>query len=139
MTPLRGLSLYGRTELEDTSFALKREEVGANFMMSFLQGYVRYLHDNSDPANVLHDVEAAANIYVNKHWGVVFYGTRDLKDDAWARRDIGMFFQNDCARIEVVYHYEHGFAELGGPSHSVQLRLTLATLGQQGYRDDDGR
>ena len=139
VTPLRGLSLYGRTELEDTSFALKREEVGANFMMSFLQGYVRYLHDNSDPANVLHDVEAAANIYVNKHWGVVFYGTRDLKDDAWARRDIGMFFQNDCARIEVVYHYEHGFAELGGPSHSVQLRLTLATLGQQGYRDDDGR
>ncbi len=139
VTPVRGLSLYNRTELGNTSFALKREELGANFMLSFLQGYVRYLHDKSDPANVLNDIEAAGNLYVTRNWGVVFYGTRDLKNDAWARRDVGVFFQNDCARIEVVYHYEHGFAELGGPSHSVQLRLTLATLGQQGYRDDDGR
>ena len=139
ITPVHGLSIYNRTELDDTNFALRREEVGANFMIKFLQGYVRYLHDNSDPANVLHDIEAAGNLYVTKNWGVVFYGTRDLKNDEWARRDVGVFFQNDCARIEVVYHYEAGFAELGGPSHSVQLRLTLATLGQQGYRDDDGR
>ena len=139
VTPVRGLSLYDRTELGNKNFALRREEVGANLMLSFLQGYVRYLHDNSDPAHVLHDVEGAGNLYVTKNWGVVFLGTRDLKNDAWARRDIGVFFQNDCAKIEVVYHYEHGFAELGGPSHSVQLRLTLATLGQQGYRDDDGR
>jgi LPS-assembly protein len=139
ITPVRGLSLYDRTELDGDSFVLRREEVGANFMIKFLQGYVRYLHDNSDPKNVLHDIEAAGNLYVSRNWGVVFYGTRDLKNDAWARRDVGVFFQNDCARIEVIYHYEAGFAELGGPSHSVQLRLTLATLGQQGYRDDDGR
>ena len=136
---MHGLSIYNRTELDDTNFSLRREEVGANFMVKFLQGYVRYLHDNSDPKNVLHDVEAAGNLYVNKNWGLVFYGTRDLNNDEWARRDVGVFFQNDCTRIEVVYHYEAGFAELGGPSHSVQLRLTLATLGQQGYRDDDGR
>ena len=139
ITPVRGLSIYNRTELDDTNFSLRREEVGANFMIRFLQGYVRYLRDNSDPANVLNDIEAAGNVYVSKNWGVVFYGTRDLKNDAWARRDMGVFFQNNCARIEVIYHYEAGFAELGGPSHSVQLRLTLATLGQQGYRDDDGR
>ena len=139
ITPVHGLSIYNRTELDGTNFALRREEVGANFMIKFLQGYVRYLNDNSDPKNVLHDIEAAGNVYVSKNWGLVFYGTRDLKNDAWARRDVGVFFQNDCARIEVIYHYEAGFAELGGPSHSVQLRLTLATLGQQGYRDDDGR
>ncbi len=139
ITPVHGLSIYNRTELDDSNFSLRREEVGANFMLKFLQGYVRYLHDNSDPKNVLHDLDAAGNLYVTKNWGVVFYGTRDLKNDEWARRDVGVFFQNDCARIEVVYHYEAGFAELGGPSHSVQLRLTLATLGQQGYRDDDGR
>ena len=139
VTPIHGLSIYDRTELDDSNFALRREEVGANFMTRYLQGYVRYLHDNSDPKNVLHDLDAAANLYVTRNWGMVFYGTRDLKNGEWARRDLGVFFQNDCARIEVVYHYEAGFAELGGPSHSVQLRLTLATLGQQGYRDDDGR
>ncbi len=139
VTPIKGLSIYDRTELDNTSFGLRREEVGVNFMVKFLQGYVRYLHDNSDPANPLHDIEAAGNLYVTRNWGVVFDGTRDLVNDAWARRDVGVFFQNDCARIEIVYHYEAGFAELGGPSNSVQLRLTLATLGQQGYRDEDGR
>ncbi len=139
VTPIKGVSLYDRTELDNTNFALRREEVGVNFMNKFLQGYVRYLHDNSDPANQLHDIEAAGNLYVTKNWGLTFDGTRDLVHDAWARRDIGVFFQNDCARVEIVYHYEAGFAELGGPSNSVQLRLTLATLGQQGYRDEDGR
>jgi len=139
VTPIKGLSIYDRTELDNTTFALRREEVGVNFMTKFLQGYVRYLHDNSDPSNVLHDIEAAGDLYVTRNWGLVFDGTRDLVHDAWARRDVGVFFQNDCARIEVVYHYEAGFAELGGPSNSVQLRLTLATLGQQGYRDEDGR
>ena len=139
ITPVQGLSLYDRTELDNTNFSLRREEVGVNFMVKFLQGYVRYLHDNSDPANSLHDIEAAGNLYVARNWGVVFDGTRDLVHDAWARRDVGVFFQNDCARIELVYHYEAGFAELGGPSNSVQLRLTLATLGQQGYRDANGR
>ena len=139
VTPFKGVSIYDRTELDNDNFALRREEVGVNLMTKFLQGYVRYLHDNSDPANVLHDLEAAGNLYVTKNWGVVFDGTRDLVHDAWARRDVGVFFQNDCARIEIVYHYEAGFAELGGPSNSVQLRLTLATLGQQGYRDQDDR
>ena len=139
ITPIHGLSIYDRTELDKNNFRLRREEVGANFMTSFMKGYVRYLNDKSNPANILHDIEAAGDIYVAKNWGVVFYGARDLRNNQWARRDFGVFFENDCARVEVVYHYEAGFAELGGPSHSVQLRLTLATLGQQGYRDDDGR
>jgi LPS-assembly protein len=139
ITPVQGLSFYDRTELDNTNFSLRREEAGANFMVKFLQGYVRYIYDNSDPANVLHDVEAAGNLYIRKNWGLVFYGTRDLVHDEWARRDIGIFFQNDCARVELVYHYEAGFAQLGGPSNSVLLRLTLATLGQQGYRDEDSR
>jgi LPS-assembly protein len=139
ITPVQGLSFYDRTELDNTNFSLRREEAGANFMVKFLQGYVRYLYDNSDPTNVLHDVEAAGNLYIRKNWGLVFYGTRDLVHDEWARRDIGVFFQNDCARVELVYHYEAGFAQLGGPSNSVLLRLTLATLGQQGYRDEDSR
>jgi LPS-assembly protein len=137
ITPVQNLSLYDRTELDNDNFALSREEFGANFMLGFLQGYFRYLYDNSDPQNVIHDAEGAGNIYITKNWGVIVDATRDLVNKAWAKRDIGVFFQNDCARVEVVYHYEAGFAQLGGPSSSVLLRLTLATLGQQRYRDDD--
>ncbi len=138
-SPIRGLSFYDRTQLAGATGALRREEVGVNVMLSFLQGYVRYLHDNSDPTNLKHDIEAAADIRVYKHWGLSLYGTRDLQSGLWARRDVGVFYQDECARIEVVYHYEAGFAQLGGPSNSILVRLTLATLGQQGYRDAEGR
>lgn len=139
VSPIRGLSFYDRTLLEGDSGTFRHEEVGVNLMTSFLQGYVRYLDDRNDPANLRHNIDAAADIYVAKNWGVAVYGTRDLEADLWSRRDIGVFFENNCARIEVVYHYETGFADLGPPSKTVLLRLTLATLGQQGYRNTSSR
>ena len=137
--PVRGLSLYGRTELDSDSFAVRRIEVGANYALSFVRGYIRYLHDYTNPAGVLHAVEGSADVMVTKRWGIVAYGQRDLQQGVWARRDVGVVYQDECARVEVVYHHEAAFARLGGPSNSVQLRLTLATLGEQGYRDQDGR
>lgn len=139
MSPFHGVSIYDRTSLDGSTGALRHEEVGANLMTSFLQAYVRYLHDTSDPANLRHSIDAAGDLFITKHWGVAVNGTRDLEAGIWARRDVGVFYENNCARIEVVYHYEAGFAELGPPSKTVLLRLTLATLGQQGYRDALGR
>ncbi len=70
---------------------------------------------------------------------MVLYGSRDMQRGIWARRDFGVMYQDDCTRIELIYHHEDAFVRLGGPSNSVQLRLTLATLGEQGYRDRDRR
>jgi LPS-assembly protein len=139
VSPFHGVSIYDRTSLDGSTGALRHEEVGVNLMTSFLQGYVRYLHDTSDPQNLRHSIDFAGDMFLTKHWGVAGYATYDLQAGLWARRDIGVFYENNCARIEVVYHYEAGFAELGPPSKTVLLRLTLATLGQQGYRDAAGR
>ncbi len=138
-SPVHGLSLYGRTQLDGDNMALRRAELGANFILPFVRGYARYLRDSTDPSKVTRDIEGAADVFVTKHWGFVFYGQRDLEKGVWARRDLGLVYQDECARIEVVYHHEAAFVRLGGPSNSVQLRLTLATLGEQGYRDQDGR
>ncbi len=137
--PFRGLSLYGRTEVDGDSFGLRRLELGANYALPFVRGYVRYLHDYTNPTGPLHAVEGSADVMITKRWGIVAYGQRDLQQGVWARRDIGIVYQDECARVEVVYHHEAAFVRLGGPSNSVQLRLTLATLGEQGYRDQDGR
>jgi LPS-assembly protein len=139
VAPLRGLSLYGRTQLDSDSFAVRREEFGANFILPFIRGYVRYLHDYTNPTGTLNGVEAAGDVFFTKHWGAVAYIMRDLEKGVWARRDLGVAYQDDCTRIEVVYHHEAAFVRLGGPINSVQLRLTLATLGEQGYRDDGER
>ncbi|MEI9963743.1 MAG: LPS assembly protein LptD [Caulobacteraceae bacterium] len=137
--PVRGLTLYGRTELDPDSFEIRRVEAGADVSLGFVRGYARYLHDNTDPTGELDDIEAAGDVFVTKHWGLVLYGMRDLQKDIWTRRDIGVLYQDECTRIELVYHHEAAFARLGGPSNSIQLRLTLATLGDQGYRKADQR
>ncbi len=84
-------------------------------------------------------MEAAADLFFTKHWGFVLYGQRDLQKGVWAQRDFGVVYQDECTRLEVVYHHEAAFVRLGGPSNSVQVRLTLATLGEQGYRGASGR
>ena len=138
-TPVKGLTLYSRTLLDGSSGTLRRQEAGVNVLVGRVQGYARYLHDYTDPTGEREVAEAAADVFFTKHWGVVVYGMRDLQKDIWSRRDVGLVYQDDCTRVEVVYHHEAAFLRLGGPSDSVQLRLTLATLGEQRYRDENRR
>jgi LPS-assembly protein len=136
-TPTKGLSLYGRTLLDSSSFGVRRFEAGVNFSMPRIQGYARYLYDHTNPAVPIHNLEAAADIFVTKRWGFVLYGARDMQRDVWSRRDACIVYRDECTRIELVYHHEDISILSGGTSNSVQLRLTLATLGDPGYRDDD--
>lgn len=139
VSPWRGLWAYERTQFDGETLQLRRQEVGANFTFSRAHGYVRYVHDYSDPSGERENVEAAGDVLLAKHWGIVVYGSRDLHNGIWSRRDIGLLYQDECTRLELVYHHEANFKRLGGPSNSLQIRLTLATLGEQGYRDESRR
>ncbi len=44
-------------------------------------------------------------------------------------RDIGVIYRDDCIRFEVIYRREDTVIGRLGPSNSVSVRLTLATLG----------
>ncbi|MGZ9200360.1 MAG: LPS-assembly protein LptD [Caulobacteraceae bacterium] len=140
-SPIHGLWTYGRVRLDPDTLDVHRSEFGVNFAMSRIEGYARYLNDRTltpsplDPAlGPRESAEAAANVYFTKNWGVTFYGQHDLQNSQWVRRDIGIVYRDECIRAEVVYHREEGSVRLGGPSESVVLRLTLATLGDPGYR-----
>ena len=138
-TPIRGLTVYSRTLFDGNQGTLRRQEAGVDVIVGAVQGYARYLHDYTDPNGEREVAEAAGDVFVTKHWGIVVYGMRDLQKSIWARRDVGVVYQDDCTRVELVYHHEAAFLRLGGPSDSVQLRLTLATLGEQRYRDQNRR
>jgi LPS-assembly protein len=61
-----------------------------------------------------------------------------LQADVWRRRDIGVVYNDDCARIELIYQHEDQFTNTPAgrtfrANESVVLRLTLATLGGTGY------
>jgi LPS-assembly protein len=97
-------------------------------------GYVRYLRADRDiNGNRTENLDLGAEIYLHKNWGILVYGNRDLVQQAWVIRDVGVVYRDDCIRVEVVYRHEDAVIGRLGPSDSVALRLTLATLGEPLY------
>jgi LPS-assembly protein len=138
VTPVTGLTFYAHGLVDDKGdFPLA--ELGANFAYSNLAGYIRYQEDSTIPTAKFSDVEGAAELFLTKHWGIGLSGTRDLQADAWRLRDISLIYKDECIRVQVIYQHQDTIQGQLGASDTVLLRLTLATLGAEGYRDTDIR
>ncbi|WP_397421822.1 LPS-assembly protein LptD, partial [Phenylobacterium sp.] len=128
--PLPGLSVFSRARLGSDSLDIKRLEAGANASLKYGNGFVRYLTDDFDINGVKREnLDLGGEVYVGKNYGVSLYGNRDLKRDAWVIRDVGVFYRDDCLRVDVIYRREDTIIGRLQPSESVSVRLTLATLG----------
>jgi LPS-assembly protein len=138
ITPIQGLSFYAHGLVDDKG-AFPLAELGANFAYSSFSGYLRYQTDSTTPAAKFSDVEGAAEFYFTKHWGIGLSGVRDLQADAWRLRDISLIYKDECIRVQVIYQHQDTIEGQLGASDTVLLRLTLATLGAEGYRDTDIR
>jgi LPS-assembly protein len=136
VTPITGLEVYARGLVDDRG-NVPLADVGTNFAFAGLNGYVRYQLDNTDPATKFEDLEGAAEFFFTKHWGLGLSGVRDLDADAWRLRDISLIYKDECVRVQVLYQHQDTIQGQLGASDTVLLRLTLATLGPEGYRDTE--
>jgi LPS-assembly protein len=136
--PMTGVSLFARARLDSEDLTVHRLEAGANVSNKFGTGYVRYLTDDfavnlTNPLDPLsqkrENLDLGGEIYIGKNWGVSTYANRDIVQKAWVIRDIGVFYRDDCTRVDVIYRREDIVLGRLGPSSSVSVRLTLATLG----------
>ena len=128
--PIKGVSLFTRARLDSASLGIRRLEAGANVSSRYGNGYVRYLTDDFDINGVKREnLDLGGEIYVARNYGFSVYGNRDLKRNAWVVRDYGIFYRDDCLRVDVIYRREDTIIGRLLPSESVSLRLTLATLG----------
>ncbi|WP_309088716.1 LPS-assembly protein LptD [Phenylobacterium sp.] len=128
--PMRGLSMFARARLDADNFDIHRLEAGANVYNKYGNGFVRYLNDDFDiNGERRENLDLGGEVYVTKNWGVSFYGNRDLHEKAWVIRDLGVFYRDDCLRVDVIYRREDTIIGRLLPSESVSVRLTLATLG----------
>lgn len=133
--PFQQLTMYGRARFDGETLDLRRLEIGVNASFERANGYVRYLHDNQDITGVeRQDIDFAADVMVTKTFGVTTAGVWDIENDVWRRQELGAFYRDDCLDIAVVWIHEETFNRSLGPSDAVVLRLTLATLGDKGYR-----
>lgn len=144
--PIKGLSFFGRTLLDGDTFKVHRVETGLNVQSKFLSGFVRYFSDNTgqftNPAasafvtpavgsssQSTRNIDVGGQLPITKNWGLTAYGSRDLLQQAWVIRDVGVYYQDDCLRVDVIYQRQDTVIGRLGPSDRFMVRLTLATLG----------
>ena len=161
VTPIAQLSLFAHSRLDGDTAEVRRLDLGGNFNISKLHGFVRYQKQNTNVTNLpitqavsagllSETLDMSGEFFVTKHWGGVFFGqagrygydpAANLTDKSWRwrRSDFGVMYTDECVRVEVIYQREEAVATTLGPSSTVLLRLTLATLGDAGYRNYDYR
>jgi len=140
--PIHGLSFFARARLDSDSLEVHRAEAGVNVANKWGTGFVRYLRDDSNvlgptivgntiiPANQrVENFEMGGDVPIGKNWGLTAYGNRDMIQHAWVIRDLGVYYRDDCTRVDVIYRREDTIIGRLGPRDSIALRLTLATLG----------
>lgn len=132
--PFESVSFFTRARFSEDKGDVRRFEAGVDVNTARARGFVRYLRDNQDITGVQReDLDFAGEVMVTGNWGVTFAGVRDVESDVWRRQEFGGLYRDDCLDIAVVWVHEETYNRSLGPSDSVILRLTLATLGDKGY------
>jgi LPS-assembly protein len=128
--PWKGFSAFVRARLDTNTLAVHRIEAGVNVASKWVSGYVRYLSDDQGINGVpLKNADLGGDLNVTQHWGLSANGNRDLIQNAWVNRDVGVFYKDECIRVDVFYRHEDAIIGRLTASDQLSVRLTLATLG----------
>jgi LPS-assembly protein len=128
--PWQGVSFFARTRLDAETLEVHRLETGLNVSVKRASGYIRYLSDDQGINGAkIRNADLGGDLNITQHWGISAYGNRDLIQDAWVIRDLGVFYKDECLRVDVIYRREDTIIGRLGPSDQLTVRLTLATLG----------
>ncbi len=153
VTPLRGVTAFTRARFDNDDGKLNRIEAGLDASVSRGFASVRYLRDNKDTSGFRQEnLDFIGDYKIREHWGVTALGRLSYQDAlalgrpasesawSWTRRDLGVYYKDDCIRVDVVYQNEDRYTQTSSglklkSDESVVLRLTLATLGDTLYSD----
>ncbi len=146
--PVSGLSLFTRSRLDKDSFALRREEAGVSYGSPTFSASVRYdlnetgLQEIAPGATLTtgqaigdtiigrtEDIQLGGFYFFTRHWGVSANVSRDLQQNDFPIAQLGLIYDNECVRVDVLYTHDETYGNVIGNSNSVTFRISLSTLG----------
>lgn len=132
-SPITGLSLFARTRLDSQTLRIRRQEAGADVNLWRVALSARYLYNERDLTGTeTQSLNLGASLNLTKHWGVGLASSQDLETGVWPWSQVSLFYQDECLRVDLMFRHDETYASTIVPSDSIQIRLTLATLGGQG-------
>jgi LPS-assembly protein len=128
MTPIDGMRFFANLRLDSHDFSVNRLETGISFKLPQVDGYVAYLQEPQAPNGApLTSLDVHGEAFFTRHWGVTSYAIVD--GGTWRQTEFGLVYRDECIRVEVIYRHNETFNGTLGPTTSVVLRLSLATIG----------
>ena len=128
---IAGFSADLQTRLDSEDGDINRLDFSARYLGDRFSGGFRFL-DVSDDASIRapqQEITADASLRLTDRWSFIGRITQDLDNDLTRQQETGFRFQDDCTQLDIVYErQDEGIARLG-PSESIQVRITLFTLG----------
>jgi LPS-assembly protein len=83
------------------------------------------------------NAEIHGSWFFTKNWGVTANATHDFVGyetngkfkPVWPVAQLGLSYQDECMRLDLIYTHDETYSATIGPSNSIAFRLTLNTLG----------
>jgi LPS-assembly protein len=133
LNPIQGLTFFSRSRLASDTFKLRREEAGLDINLWRISASTRYIYTGRDASgDRTESMNLNGSFRVTKNWGVSAGAVRDLNEGLWPFSQFSVYYQDECIRVDVILTHDQTFNRAISPANSIQLRLTLATLGGQG-------
>ena len=55
--------------------------------------------------------------------------SRDMQQNVFPIAQVGLIYDNECVRVDVLYTRDETFSNVIGSSNSITFRISLSTLG----------
>ena len=138
--PAPGFSAFSRALLDGQTEQIRRLEVGLNAGVSRINGFVRYLTDDTQgPTARTENILFGGQLLLTKHWGVSSGASMDLVNKYTTSQWTGFVYQDECVHWEVNYIHSGTNNGTVKPNDRIVVRLLLVTLGSTGYQRPDFR
>jgi LPS-assembly protein len=124
VTPIRGVNAFTRARFDDDTSKLNRLEAGLDASVARGFGSLRYLKDNKDTSgfrqenlDFVGDYKITRKLGRDRPGAPVLSGRPRLRPAAsdskwsWTRRDLGVYYKDDCVRLDVIYQNEDRYTQ----------------------------
>jgi len=121
------------TRLDTEDFDVNTLQFDASYRGERVNATVGYLDTSDDAATSSRgpqrELRADVRVQMTERWSAVARVIRDIDRDLSRRQETGFLYRDECTQFEIVYQREDLGIQRLGPSESIQVRITLFTLG----------
>ena len=134
------LRIDTKMRLDDDGFSLNRIDARITTQTKRFRATGQYykISERISPGGVEDEgVFLSGELRVTKRYSLIYGQLRDIAANSNARKEIGIAYEDECSRLELVYQRSELRDRTLGPSENIQIRFSLKTLGQFGSSEFD--